>query len=177
MKQFSRPSFLVSLIGVLIVVAIITFVTLPLINELSASRKQIDFTRSTIATLEKQQQNIETVSREFSRLTEQDEQLDKLFLNEERSVEFFNSLDASFSANGINGQSVKFDPPQSVSKYQTLNVTVTFNAPYATLIRVVRELQSLEPVILVQSVAITERTGDASGVNITLNGLALWENS
>ncbi len=176
MKQFIRPSFVVWSIGILMLVGIITFFNLSILSELSTSREQIDLTRSTIATLEKQQQNIEAVSQEFSKLTEQDERLDKQFLNEERSVEFFNSLDTLFSANGVNDQTVKIDPSQANSQYQTLNVTIAFNAPYATLIRIIRQLQSLEPMILTQSITTGRRAGSVSGESITLNGLVLWEN-
>lgn len=178
MKQFIRPSLIVWSIGLLMPAAIVTFFTVPLITELSTSRKTIDLTRSTIATVEKQQQNIDIVSQEFSQLTEQDELLDKLFLNEDRSVEFFNSLDTLFSTNGITGQTVKIDSPQqTASKYQTLNVTITFSTKYAALIHIIRQLQSLEPLILTQSITTTERGGNFSDQSVTLNGLVLWENS
>lgn len=175
MTPAQRPRLYVSAIASLLVIIAIVFGILPLLDELQQTRQSIDATRSAIASMEKQQENIEAVSRDFAKITEDAKFVQGMFLREPDSVEFFNRIDEIFASTEISVSQVRIDEPTKKTARQLLGIHFTFAATFPQTLAVLRTFRSLTPLVNIETVSLdaAEQTGGI--VQVTVDGTLPWE--
>ncbi len=173
MKPLS-PAVTSVLTGTLLLAATVIVGVLPLHSSVRSIRDDIDRDRLSIATVEKQQRNIVTVSRNFSRLQDQQRFIDRLFLREERAVDFFNRVDELFSKAGASDSVLRLDTPTQGQSYQTVGVHITFTGTYDQTLGFLRSLSTLDQLVRVTGIQFSAGTGGRAGT-ATLEGIVPWE--
>lgn len=172
MKHFSSPTILV-VSGLLIIGAVLFFLIGPLYTSIRDTHEEIETTRLSIATLQEQQRNITSVSKSFSSIQAQGDFTTSLFINEENSVDFFNSIDEIYSQSGAQESHLRIDTPARSPEYQVLGIHFTFFGAYDTVRKFVHQIQGSAYPIVIQSISIARAPGSDS-VSATIDGTIPW---
>lgn len=148
----------------------------PQLTALNQARAEIDTTRLTIASLEKQQANLETVQREFTALQAAERSLQARYVQTKQSIDLFNTIDELFAQTRVSDGQLRLDSPSPNAEHQLTGAHLTFSATYAELITFIRQLNTIEPLVRIQSLAITGAdTGDQ--LTVTIDAAIPWRQS
>lgn len=173
MKKYLSPPVTVGLSVLVLVALIVFFGLLPLVSKTNDQRTQIDATRTLIASLGQQQRNIEAVSKNFTRLAEQDTLVGSAFLNERKSVEFFNALDALGDQAGVLEFQKRLDAPGQQAQ-QLVGLHLEFSANFESALELLNGLHQLNIFTRPNGLTITRGTG-LQNLHVVLDAFIPWE--
>ncbi|MBI4093030.1 MAG: hypothetical protein HY420_03860 [Candidatus Kerfeldbacteria bacterium] len=169
-----NPSMIIGLGGGFLVILGILLTILAQLNIIASTRQGIDSTRRLIESLKKQQKNIDRVSQDFSTIDSQEKFASQQFLTEARAIEFYDAVDEVFSASGIAEQSIRVDSPIPGKELQLVGIHFSFAATYNQTQEVLRRITAINPLIHLETVALSSNNEVSPPLTVTADGTIPW---
>lgn len=173
MKRTS-PAIIVGFTTASVITAVIVFFMVPFQKSLASTRQRIDSTRANIVSLDQQQQNIDAVSKNFTELTDQNDLIQAVFLTNDSTVDFFNTLDELADRLLLQKFQKHLDSPSAVSGPQVVSLRISFSSSYRTTLEFLRNLQQLKTLVKLNGITVSSSQSD-NGYNVQVEALVPWQ--
>ncbi|MBI4426479.1 MAG: type 4a pilus biogenesis protein PilO [Candidatus Kerfeldbacteria bacterium] len=170
MKSFPL-GLTVALVGLIVLSTGVVFTVLPQLVTINQVRGDIDSTRLTIASLRLQQTNIENVRQQFASLQAQEQKVLKQYVLDAASIDFFNLIDDLYARAGVTNGQLRIDTPTTNADYQLLGAHLTFSASYQQLVSFIRSLNTIEPLVRIQTLTVNSGT---DALPVTIDAFVSW---
>lgn len=156
--------------------AISVLLIVPTFRNVYDKRDELDSIRTNIESLRLEQSKIGNLSTTYATLQDHQKFIEPLFLNEKRSIDFFNSLDELETGLSLDNLSYTIDTPSKKGALQVLGLHVSFNATFQNTVLAVQKLYASPVAVRITSISVANAS-DQHMVTVTIDGSIPWNQS
>lgn len=165
----------VTAIGTALLIVTTLVVIVPELSSVSSKRQEVDSIRVSTAAVKKQLTNSAVENQNFTTLLRHKDVLNKLFLDQATTIDFFNTIDVVFEESGIRESNVRLDTPQQQAPLQVVGVHFTFAGTIDQTIKFLKKIQSLPTFLKIDEVKTSLSDPTNNLFDVQVDALVPWQ--
>lgn len=172
----TRTTPVVLLSGLIALFAIIGFAIFPALQRTIELRNEIDFQRGSLKSVTEKQRDIESVSRDFTAISEQNNALEKLVLTEPRTIAFYDAVDSALAEAKVSGGNVRLEfPAGAANNPQLIGLRIQFTSTFSQAQTVFHALNRIETLIATTQLSAIRSPQRDGTIDVVLSAQVAWE--